>query len=682
MAMATDMDINPMSNETVVVSASSYKKPSLLFDVIASLFLLAVFILTWIVHPTNSYEPTVTLQPADETFINFMFHPSRSISACQRRLELYANNIGAQCEDCDVTISCSTSSAPDSLLNLGKSQLLKIDGGRVVFTSPSSEVSKALCQKSVIALNGIGVEVQNSGPGTCSDGIDELKSKPASSHFVLPKNPHALASILVGILLGLVVIASAIRYRQLSPSEQVLTGNRQLSAVATLLTDVLSVTLIWNAINLSNHTGQPLEQSAFFFQITLLTSLMCLWFGAAAKHYTQPMTLHDELRQTLTVITLIALFHTSLVAFTASAAPITPIIFWTGVFTLLPTCRYLMRASLDRLSVWRRPIVIIGRGKNADRARRAIKSDFTLGYKILEVKSLNNDPQSDVCHLDSLAADTYAASKLAQKVRFLVALDSLQSDESQQILNQLLRLDRSIDVVPSLSGLPGLGANVSHFFGSELLLLSVKNNLAKTFHRLIKRVFDIFASSILITIVSPVLLFLALRIRLDGGPVFFMQPRVGKDGHAFNCFKLRSMHVDAEQRLDDLLEANSALKDEWSKNFKLSNDPRVTKIGRFCRRTSLDELPQLINVLKGDMSLVGPRPLLFNEVERYGDSLELYQLVRPGITGAWQISGRSNTTFEERIALDEWYIRNWSIYYDVFCLIKTIDVVFDTKGAY
>ena len=671
-----------MSNETIVVSTSSHREPSRLFDAIALLFLVTVCGLTWIIHPTNSYEPTITLQPADETYINFMFHPSRSISACQRRLQLYANDIGAQCEDCDMATSCIASTDPGSLLDLGKSQLLKIDGGMVAFRSPSSEASKDLCLKSVAALDRNGLEAKESGLASCSDGIAELKSKPYSGHFVFMKNAHPQASILIGILIGLVVIASAIRYRHLSPSEQVLTGNRQLSAVATMLTDVLSVSLIWNAINLSNQALQPLEQSTFFFQTTLLASLMCLWFGAVAKQYTQPMTLHDELRQTLKVTMLIALFHSSLVAFTASAAPITPIIFWTGVFALIPVSRYLLRTSLDRLSVWRRPIVIIGRGKNANRARRAIESDFTLGYKILEVELLNNDPQSEVCHLDSLATDTYAASKLAQKVRFLVALDSLQIDESQQILNQLLRLDRSIDVVPSLSGLPGLGANVSHFFGSELLLLSVKNNLAKTFHRLIKRAFDIVASSILIAVASPVLLFLALRIRLDGGPVFFMQLRVGKGGHAFNCFKLRSMHVDAEKRLDELLEANSALKEEWSRNFKLSNDPRVTEIGRFCRRTSLDEVPQLINVLKGDMSLVGPRPLLFNEVDRYGDSLELYQLVRPGITGAWQISGRSNTTFEDRIALDEWYIRNWSIYYDVFCLIKTIDAVFDKKGAY
>lgn len=682
MATDTATDTNPMSNDTVVVSTSNYRKPPRLYDAIALTVLVAVLTLVWIIHPTDSYKPSITIQPADETYINFIFHPSRSTAACQRRLNLYANDIGAQCEDCDIATSCIKSTEADPLLDAGESQFLEIDGGRVAFISPSSETSKAICLKSASALDGSVVEVKDSDIASCSDGVAEVKSRGTSGYFVFIKNNHLQVSGVISVLIGLVVIASAIRYRRLSPSEQVLTGNRQLSAVATILTDVLTVTLIWNAINLSNESVQPLEQSTFIFQITLLATLMCLWFGAAKKQYTRPMTLHDELRQTLKAIILIGLFHTSLVAFTASSAPITPLIFWTGVFALIPTCRYLLRSSLDRFSVWRRPVVIIGRGKNADRARRAIESDFTLGYKILEVELLNNGPKSEVCHIDSLAADTYAASRLAQKVRFLVALDSLQSDESQQILNQLLRLDRSIDVVPSLSGLPGLGANVSHFFGSELLLLSVKNNLAKTFHRLIKRVFDVVASSLLITIASPALVFLALQIRLDGGPVFFKQSRVGKDGRAFNCFKLRSMHVDAEKRLAELLETDDALKEEWSRNFKLSNDPRVTKIGGFCRRTSLDELPQLINVLIGDMSLVGPRPLLFNEIDRYGDSLELYQLVRPGITGAWQISGRSNTTFEDRIALDEWYIRNWSIYYDVFCLIKTIGVVFDKEGAY
>ena len=173
-----------------------------------------------------------------------------------------------------------------------------------------------------------------------------------------------------------------------------------------------------------------------------------------------------------------------------------------------------------------------------------------------------------------------------------------------------------------------------------------------------------------------------IRIRADGGSAFFLQDRVGKDGAAFKCYKFRSMYMDAESRLDSLLRENPELKTEWQRNFKLSSDPRVTGIGRMIRKYSLDELPQLINVLRGEMSLVGPRPLLFNELERYGDAIALYELVSPGITGVWQVSGRSDTSFEQRREMDEWYIRNWSLYYDLSCLLRTIGVVTGSRGAY
>ena len=142
------------------------------------------------------------------------------------------------------------------------------------------------------------------------------------------------------------------------------------------------------------------------------------------------------------------------------------------------------------------------------------------------------------------------------------------------------------------------------------------------------------------------------------------------------------MHSDAEERLETLLHSTEELREEWQRNFKLANDPRVTSIGRTIRKYSLDELPQLLNVLKGDMSLVGPRPLLFNEVDRYGEAIRVYGLVSPGITGVWQVSGRSDTSFEQRREMDEWYIRNWSIYYDMSCLLRTLGVVMGSKGAY
>ena len=142
------------------------------------------------------------------------------------------------------------------------------------------------------------------------------------------------------------------------------------------------------------------------------------------------------------------------------------------------------------------------------------------------------------------------------------------------------------------------------------------------------------------------------------------------------------MHVDSQRLLQELLAEDPSAREEWERDFKLKDDPRITKVGKFIRETSIDELPQLINVLKGEMSLVGPRPIIQEELDRYGDYQQFYLRVRPGITGLWQVSGRSDTSYEERVGLDVWYTQNWSLVYDVAILVKTIDVVFARRGAY
>ena len=150
----------------------------------------------------------------------------------------------------------------------------------------------------------------------------------------------------------------------------------------------------------------------------------------------------------------------------------------------------------------------------------------------------------------------------------------------------------------------------------------------------------------------------------------------------FGCLKFRTMVPDADGVLRRLLEVDPRARAEWERDFKLKDDPRITPIGDFLRRTSLDELPQLWNVLKGEMSLVGPRPIIEEEVERYGDQVGYYLETRPGITGLWQISGRNSIGYDDRVALDSWYVRNWSIWYDLVILVKTIAVVLRGKGAY
>ena len=196
------------------------------------------------------------------------------------------------------------------------------------------------------------------------------------------------------------------------------------------------------------------------------------------------------------------------------------------------------------------------------------------------------------------------------------------------------------------------------------------------------RAFDVSVASVLLFLLCLPMLWIAWCISRDGGSAIFAHKRVGHAGKVFPCLKFRTMHVDAELRLQELLAANPAMRDVWEKEFKLRDDPRVTNIGKFLRRTSLDELPQLCNVIRGEMSLVGTRPVIQPELLRYGDDMDYFLMVRPGMTGLWQVSGRSDVDYETRVYLDTWYVKNWSLWYDIAILFKTIRVVMGNKGAY
>ncbi|MFC0398965.1 exopolysaccharide biosynthesis polyprenyl glycosylphosphotransferase [Paraburkholderia rhizosphaerae] len=198
----------------------------------------------------------------------------------------------------------------------------------------------------------------------------------------------------------------------------------------------------------------------------------------------------------------------------------------------------------------------------------------------------------------------------------------------------------------------------------------------------VKRGFDVVVGLALLIALSPLLAVIALAVRRDGGPVVFGHVRVGLNGRRFRCLKFRSMVVNADQVLKQLLETDPQARAEWEREFKLKNDVRVTPIGRFLRRTSLDELPQLWNVVRGDMSLVGPRPVIDQELERYGADVDYYLMAKPGMTGLWQVSGRSDTDYATRVSLDVAYVKNWSLARDITILFKTFKVVVYGSGAY
>jgi exopolysaccharide production protein ExoY len=198
----------------------------------------------------------------------------------------------------------------------------------------------------------------------------------------------------------------------------------------------------------------------------------------------------------------------------------------------------------------------------------------------------------------------------------------------------------------------------------------------------VKRVLDLLGAVVLAVVFAPLMLVIGVLMHRSGGAVIYKHRRVGRDGKFFECLKFRTMVPDADQALRDLLECDPALKAEWVRDHKLRNDPRITRLGRFLRRTSLDELPQLWNVVRGEMSLVGPRPVMREELLRYGRNVGAYLAAKPGITGLWQVTGRNNTDYRRRVVLDTYYVRNQNLALDLYILFKTTGVVLGGKGAY
>jgi len=238
-------------------------------------------------------------------------------------------------------------------------------------------------------------------------------------------------------------------------------------------------------------------------------------------------------------------------------------------------------------------------------------------------------------------------------------------------------------VIPDLKGIALLNTGLFHLFLEEIFLMNIRNNLKSLTNRLIKRLFDLIVSIVCLPILLPLIAIVGLIIRLETpGLAIYAHDRIGRNGKIFKCYKFRTMQRDAEEKLKEMLENSQMLREEWESSWKLKEDPRVTRIGRLLRKGSLDELPQIFNVMKGEMSLVGPRPYLPREKSDIRDNIKVISSAKPGITGLWQVSGRSNTHYKYRVKLDAWYGMNWSLWLDIVILFRTIRVVIRAEGAY
>jgi Undecaprenyl-phosphate galactose phosphotransferase WbaP len=263
----------------------------------------------------------------------------------------------------------------------------------------------------------------------------------------------------------------------------------------------------------------------------------------------------------------------------------------------------------------------------------------------------------------------------------IIASPELSRPELSDLIVQYSEVFSRLLVIPEFLGFSSLWVDPIEV--GSLLGLEVRQRLLLPGSRVAKASIDALITVMCGFIALPAIALIVLAIRLTSkGPAFYCQDRVGKGGRPFKAWKFRTMCERSDEVLKEWLRNDPELRKEWEENYKLKNDPRVTRVGRFLRSTSLDELPQLWNILRGEMSLVGPRPIVRAEAERYGDGLSLLARVKAGISGLWQVSGRSDTTYQDRVRLDMYYIRNWSIWLDIFILAKTCAVVIRRQGAY
>ena len=357
-----------------------------------------------------------------------------------------------------------------------------------------------------------------------------------------------------------------------------------------------------------------------------------------------------------------------------------------GIFAFLfiVLFRYIIKKLLDSLQVLKEPVLLMGAGKNAVLILEHIKNDIGLNYQFIGyLKDQKEDKLAKQLPCLGLFAD---AENIIQKTgvrKVLVVAPELAQSQMEDIIYKLQPLVSSIGFIPDMGTMPLSTMDIESLIDGHVVMFQMRNNLKNRSNRILKFVFDWCLTLFGAICIAPIFAIISLWIFLDSpGPVIFKHRRVGKDGKAFDCYKFRSMCVDADRKLKELLEKNPKARKEWEKDFKLKEDPRITKSGAFLRKTSLDELPQIFNVLKGEMSLVGPRPIIQAEVPRYGKYISDYYMVRPGITGLWQTSGRNDIDYNERVQMDTWYVRNWNIWFDIVLLWRTFKAVLAGKGAY
>ncbi len=402
---------------------------------------------------------------------------------------------------------------------------------------------------------------------------------------------------------------------------------------------------------------------------------VALAYLAAKGHYSRRSPFWTELQGILIASACAAAFAGCLAFLDQpQSSRLATMVGWLIFPVVAVGARIAVRQALAAAGFWAIRTIIVADPESARRTVAALESEPGLGYEVAAVVSPDQ--------LGMLPPRRGWRTLMQQHDAGLLVLSyEACTAPGRSLLEALVRERVAFALMPESEGLPVLGFRQTRFFSHDTVMFTYRNNLASPVARLTKIIFDCAAALAGLAVLAPLMAVVALLVKLDGGPALYRHTRLGIGGRPFPCLKFRSMVTDGDAALRKFLAANPAAAVEWSRSHKLQDDPRVTAIGRFLRVTSLDELPQLFNVLRLEMSLVGPRPIVEAEVERYGEDIAYYFETRPGLTGLWQVSGRTGTSYAQRVRLDTWYVKNWTIWHDLAIIARTIPAVLRRQGA-
>lgn len=443
------------------------------------------------------------------------------------------------------------------------------------------------------------------------------------------------------------------------------------------LSDVLSIALSWTVVataylvlgDAQYRLADHLDFWPVIFVFTGINLIARLYHGRGG-YPAMPLSEVEEFRRLVLSAFATHILVMAFLGFSHGQESVSRfVLIVSGLMTafLAQPMRYALRYLLHCLGLGQIPAFVVGDGPVAERLLQTLASSSYYGFRI--VRRFTRDELREVVEVGR-----------AQGVHHLFAC--YHDDRLFQVqFPELSRQFTFVEYLPTAESFPASGAQVVQVGGLGGLEMTNQRKLKLV--ALQKSVLDRVLALVIFLFALPLFIVMPVLIRLTSrGPAFYRARRLGKMGRMIHVWKFRSMYADADKRLDALLESDPALKAEFEKDFKLKNDPRVTPLGRFMRKTSIDELPQLFNVFTHDMALIGPRPIVEKEVGRYGKAYEIFSSVKPGITGLWQASGRNDCDYAERVALDVHYILNWSPWMDLWIVFRTAAAVLKMKGSY